>query len=194
MSSAARLGAAILASFGVACASPVEVRVEQRKDLAGYCTWNFLALWDGSVRAPLNDARALDATVMRYIEKNLLERGFVRVMGRPDFYVTFRLEVKRQFVIVSETPATETLSSLHNLPAAAYEIQVTNRRVEAFEIGDLAILVSAPDEEGVVWRGDLEGRYRSEIAPHLGEAVAKILARFPAQVSADASSQCGPRL
>ena len=192
MSGAARLGAAILASFGVACASPVDVRVEQRKDLAGFCTWNFLALWDGSVRAPLNDARALDSTVMRHIEKNLLERGFVRVMGRPDFYVTFRLEVTRQFVITTETPAVEHLPSLHR--ETSYDIQVTERRVEAFEIGDLAILVSDPDEEGVVWRGDLEGRYRGEIAPHLGEAVAKILARFPVQVSADASSQCGPRL
>ena len=192
MSSAARLGAAILASFGVACASPADVSVEQRKDLAGYCTWNFLALWDGSVRAPLNDARALDTSVMRHIEKNLLERGFVRVMGRPDFYVTFRLEVTRQFVITTETPAVEHLPSLHR--ETSYDIQVTERRVEAFEIGDLAILVSDPDEEGVVWRGDLEGRYRGEIAPHLGEAVAKILARFPVQVSADASSQCGPRL
>ena len=54
---AVHFGAAILASFGVACASTVDVRIDQRKDLAGYCTWNFLSLGDGNVHAPLSDAR-----------------------------------------------------------------------------------------------------------------------------------------
>jgi len=202
---AVHFAAAILASFGVACAPAVDVRIDQRRDLAGYCTWNFLSLWDGSVHAPLHDARELGATLTRLIERGLLERGFVRVTDRPDFYVTTLLEVRRELVIVTETPATEFLSSLHH--STSYEVQASKRRVESYEIGILAILVSDPDEPGVIWRGGFEGRFRGALSPHLKDAVSSLLEGLPAPTAAsgarlddgaparaDASGQCGPRL
>jgi len=202
---AVHLGAAILASIGVACASAVNVRIDQRKDFAGYCTWNFLSLEDGNVRAPLSDARELNARLTRAVEVALLEQGFVRVMGRPDFYVSYFLEVRRQLVIVTETPALEHLPSLDQSPS--WEIQATERRIESYEIGQLTILVSDPDEQAVVWRGGFEGRFRGALSPHLGDAVSSLLERLPApaaasaarpdegaSVGADPSGGCGPRI
>lgn len=205
MVGAVRFAAAILASLGAACASPVQVHIDQRRDFSGYCTWNFLSLWAGNVDAPLSDARDLNATLTRLVERDLLERGFVRVQGRPDFYVTLRLEVRRQYVITTETPAVQHLPSLHR--ETSYDIQVTQRRVEAYEIGNLAILVSDPDEEGVVWRGGFEGRFRGAIEPHLKDAVSSLLERLPSRAAAsgappaagapgraDPSGECGPRI
>lgn len=202
---AVHIGAAILASFGMACAPAVDVRFDERKDFAGYCTWNFLPLWDGNVRAPLSDAQWLDARVTRLLERGLLERGFVRVTGRPDFYVTFLLKVRRQHVIVTETPAVESLNSLHH--STSWEIQASKRRVESYEIGSLAILVSDPDEEGVIWRGGFEGRFRGALSPHLKDAVASLLERLPSPADASAaraddgapggagpSAECAPRI
>ena len=180
MAGAVHFGAAILASFCVACATTVDVNVDQRKDLAGFCTWNFLPLWAGNVRAPLGNEKALNARLTRLLEKGLAERGFTRVTGRPDFYVTFYLNVKRQYVIVSETGAMQTLNGLHSTRTGAesYEIQTTQNRVEVWEIGNLTLLVSDPDEKAVAWRGEFEGRYRRPIRPNLDEAVSTLLGRF----------------
>ena len=203
MQGAVHFGAVLLASFGVACASTRDVHIDQRKDLAGYRTWNFLAHESGSVYAPDADARALDATLTRLIERCLLERGFERVKGRPDFYVRYVLEVRRQLVSTEETPAVESLSSLHESPS--YEFQATASRVEIYETGHLAILVSEPGEQTVIWRGGFEGRLRGELQPQLKDVVASVLGHFPASVAAsgaqpargarngaEATVQCAP--
>jgi len=178
MKGAVRFGAVMLASFGVACTSTVDVSIDQQTNLADYRTWNFLSLGSGNVRAPSSDPRELDARLTGLVERYLLERGFARVTGRPDFFVSYFLEVRRQAVIVTETPATEFLSSLDHSPS--YEIQATESRVEIYEIGHLAILVSDPDEQRVVWRGGFEGRFRGEISPHLEDAVSSLLEHLPA--------------
>jgi len=178
MKGAVHFAAVMLASFGVACTSTVDVSIDQQTNLAGYRTWNFLSLGSGNVRAPSSDPRELDARLTGLVERYLLERGFARVTGRPDFFVSYFLEVRRQAVIVTETPATEFLSSLDHSPS--YEIQATESRVEIYEIGHLAILVSDPDEQRVVWRGGFEGRFRGEISPHLEDAVSSLLEHLPA--------------
>jgi hypothetical protein len=184
--------ALILASFGVACASTVDVEIEQRADLAGYCTWNFLTLPDGNVHAPLNDSYEIDVTLNRLVESGLLERGFVRVMDRPDFFVSYFLDVRRQLAVVTETPAMESLPSLDHTPS--YEIQVTNSRIERYEIGQLTILVSDPFAQTVVWRGGFAGRFRGALFPHLGDAVASLLTRLPEPASTDRPDACVSRL
>jgi hypothetical protein len=162
-------------------------RIDQRKDFAGYCTWNFLSLGSGNVHAPLADTRELNAKLTRLVERGLLERGFARVTGRPDFFVTYFLEVRHQYVVLTETPAVEHLSSLHH--STSYDVQATERRVERYEIGDLTILVSDPDEQKVVWRGEFEGRFRGELSPHLNDAVSSLFDRLQ---SPAAASGCAP--
>ncbi len=178
MQGAVQLAAAILASIGVACASTVAVRIDQRKALAGYRTWNFLAQESGSVHAPAADAQALDASLQWLIGRCLLERGFARVTDQPDFTVRYALEVRRQLVSRAETPAASSLSSLHESPS--YEVQVTQQRVESYETGHLTILVSDPGDPAVIWRGGFEGRLRGEIDPRLNDAVASVFEHFPA--------------
>jgi hypothetical protein len=185
MAGAVHFAAAIVALLCMGCATTLDVNVDERQELTGFCTWNFLPLWAGNVRAPHGNEPALGARLTRLVEQGLAERGFKRVTDTPDFFVTFYLDVRRQYVIVSETPATQYLNSMHHpVVSPSYDIQATQRRVEAWEIGRLTILVSDPDEQGVVWRGDLEGRYRDPIPSHLPEAVTSLLERFAAPIEA----------
>jgi hypothetical protein len=186
MLGAVHFGAAILASFGVACASTVDVQIDQRKDFAGYCTWNFLSLGSGNVRGPISDTRQFDAKLGRLVERGLLGRGFARATDRPDFYVTYALAVRRQLVIVSETPAMEYLPSLHH--TGSWEIQATERRAETYETGHLRIFVSDPHDQRVVWRGKFEGRFRDAISNHLEGAVSSLLERLPAPAAASGAA------
>lgn len=193
MPGAIRFAAIVSATFGLACASLVDVNVEQSRDLAGCRTWNFLTLPSGNVRAGRGEARELDVALSGLLENGLRTRGFARVSARPDVFVSYLLQVRRQIVLVSETPAVEQLSSMNSSPS--YEIQATEHRVESYEIGNLTVLVSDPDERAVIWRGEYAGRYRGKLAPHLEDAVASLLERFDASAEADAvrPGTCAPR-
>jgi hypothetical protein len=178
MQGSVRLGAAILAAFSLACASSVDVSIDQRKDLTGFRTWNFLTHRSGNVRAPDGNRIDLDVTLTRLVERCLAARGFERVTSQPDFYVSYFLEVRREVVVMAETPAMQTLDSLND--SASYEIQATERRVEIHELGHLSIFVTDAEEQAVVWRGGFEGRYLGAISPHLESAVASLLRHLPA--------------
>jgi hypothetical protein len=187
------LGAALLASFSLACAATtVDVKIDQRKDLAGFCTWNFLPLESGNVRGPYTRTRPISNWMERLLERGLLDRGFSRVTGRPDFYVTYLLDVRRQLVIIEETPAMQHVASLDQSPS--YDVQATVRRSELHETGMLTLFVSDPDEQAVVWRGGYEGRFRGQVLPHLEEAVTSLLDRLAAPAAAgEAASSETPK-
>jgi hypothetical protein len=182
MQGAVHFAAVLLAAFGLACASRVDVRIDQRKDLAGLRTWNFLTSRSGNVRAPDGDRLVLDAALTRLVERCLESRGFERVTQRPDFYVSYFLEVQRQVVVTAETPAMESLFSMNDSPS--YEIQTTRRRVEIHEQGRLTIFVTDSDAQAVVWRGGFEGRYLGALSPHLASAVANLLGQLSEPVAA----------
>jgi hypothetical protein len=169
--------------LGLGCAPTVDLRIDQRRQLDGYRGWNFLAFESGNVRAPEGNSRALDAALTRLVERCLEARGFVRVTGRPDFYVSYYLEIRRQVVNVTETRAAETLQSFNHTPW--YEIHANHgHRVEIYEQGQLTIFVSDPDDRAVVWRGGFGGRFRGEMASHLKDAVSSILDQLPASTAA----------
>ena len=201
MQRAVHFAAVLLAAFGVACASRVDVRIDQRKDFAGLRTWDFLTSRSGNVRAPDGDRILLNAAVTRLVERCLEARGFERVTEQPDFYVSYFLEVWRQVVVTAETPAMESLFSMND--SASYEIQTTRRRVEIHEQGRLTIFVTDSGAQAVVWRGGFEGRFLGALSPHLPSAVANLLGQLPepvvtdgdrldaeAPASADVSAEC----
>ena len=104
--------------------------------------------------------------------------------ARPDFHVSYFLEVRRQLVSREETPATQSLSSLHDSPS--YEVQSSERRVDVHETGHLTILVSDSGEQTVIWRGGFEGRLRGETFRQLTDAVASVFGHFPASDAGNA--------
>jgi hypothetical protein len=189
MRAAVQLAGALLLALGPACASDVAVRVEQRGDLAGVCTWNFLPAGSKFVRTPHADPEALDAWLARQIERGLLERGFARVAEDPDVLVTYALEVRRTVATVTETPAVEHLSSLHNTPS--YDIQASEQRTEVREAGRLSILVSDPSAAMVLWHGRIEGRYRGSLAARVEASVDQLLDRLPPPAHGRAQA-CAP--
>jgi hypothetical protein len=183
MHGAVRVPAALLLSLAVlpfasGCASKGDVTIEERSDLTGACTWDFLSPRSRSVHAPHSDAHALDASLARLLERGLLERGLARATDRPDLFVTYFLEVERRVVIVSETPAVEHLASLHHTPS--YDIQATETRKEVHETGKLTVLVSDSADQAIAWRGTFEESFKGEVAPRLEDAVARLLERLPA--------------
>jgi hypothetical protein len=186
MQGAVHLGAIILASLGVACAPTLDVSIQQTRDLSGLRTWSFLAPGRGNVRAPEPDTAALDAVLTHLIGRCLLERGFTRVMEQPDFRVGYVLEIRRQIVNRVETPAMETLSSLHDSPS--YEIQISEQSVEIHDRAVLTIFVSDPGDQAVTWRGEFVGLLRGPRLSQLTNVVASVLRHFPVSDAARAES------
>jgi hypothetical protein len=129
----------------------------------------------------------------RLVERELIARGFERSEGAADFLVASYLRVQRELMTVSVTPATQFVSSLHSSPS--YEIQTTRREVHAYERVYLAIVVAEAREQRLIWRGELESRFRGSFAPHLGDAVSNLLDRFPKAVHTPSAPQpVAPRL
>jgi len=187
MHGAFQLALAILATLGVACTTTIDVSIEQRQPLGGERTWNFPGRPSGSVRAPAEDVEGLNAVLMRLVERCLESRGFTRVSVDPDFYVSYALEVERQYVVFFETPAVESIQSLNH--TVSWEVQASTRRLEMHESGRLTIFVTDPSEHSVIWRGDFEGRFKGRLSRHLKDAVAGLLGRLPAaELAGDAAS------
>jgi hypothetical protein len=180
---------ACLACLGPGCATHVDVSIEQQRDLAGYRTWNFLSQRARSVDAPVSDVRGLEHAVTRFVERCMRSRGFERATERPDFHVLYFLEVRRERLILEETPAA---SSLHSLQGPVYDIQVEPRsRVETYETGRLRIFVTDAADDAVIWQGDFAGRFRGELSPHLGGAVSDLLELLPEATTSGALPVAG---
>lgn len=190
MGGAVRLAAAILAALGVACATTVDVAFDERADFSRYRSWDWLPGAAGAVDAPLGRAPALDARLARLVEEALRARGFERGDGGADLLVGYHLRVQREFVTVREIPAMQQLSSFHNSPS--YWIQAPRSELHTYERGHLTIVVAGRRERRVIWRGQLEGRFRGDFSPHLEEAVRSLLERFPPPAKPPARAPAAP--
>lgn len=161
----------------VACASSVDVTFDESQDFTAYRSWSWLPGSRGTVDAPLNDALTLDRRMARLVETELRARGFERAETGADFFVSYHLRVRKQFVTETTTPAEEQLASLHNSPNI--KIQATEREEHVYEKGALVLAVADTRDRRVVWSAVLRGRFRDDIVPHLEEAVRDLLERFP---------------
>ncbi len=173
----AHLVGILLAGLGIACSTTVHVAFDEREDFSRYRTWNWQPDRARTVDAPLSDALALDAALARLVESALRDRGFTRSRDRVDFFVATHLRVEREFVIVNETGAMQVLSSLHYSPS--YWVQATKSVLRRYESAQLAIVVTHGHRQRRVWRGEFQGRFPGDFAPHLGNAVSRLLERFP---------------
>jgi hypothetical protein len=166
------------------------VEFDEREDFSRYRTWDWLPRAARVVDAPLSHTPALDARLARLVERALRARGFERTHGPADFFVSYYLRVQREFVTVRETPAMQQLSSLHSSPS--YWIQATRSELHTYERGHLAIVVAGRRQQRVIWRGEIEGRFREDFSPHLEEVVWSLLERFPPQTKPAAPAPAPP--
>ncbi len=165
-----------LISFASGCQTPM-LQIETPGDTSSYRTWNFVHPVRGVVHAPLTVGTDLDPAVAKQVEIGLSDRGFRRTTNDPDMLVYFQLVVRRQLVQQNVTGAIQHLPSLSHSPS--YDVQATRIELRRYEIVDLLVLMLDPRDRRLVWRGRLNERYRDEFAPHLGEAVSRLLAHVP---------------
>jgi hypothetical protein len=183
----AALAAALLA-LGAACAHPVSVDFDPQEDFARYRTWAWLPpAWP----VPAATGRVtpeLDAALRSAIERELADRGFAAAAEGepPDFFVSYHLALSKQLVLRNETPATETLPTLHGGRGdfGAYEIGRTELRIVAYEIGLLGLDVADGRERQLVWRGITRLRVRNRFSDRADDAVAEIFESFPPKPAA----------
>jgi len=162
---------------GMACAPPLNIHLDERADFARYRTWSWLPDAPRTIDAPVPYAIGLDRGLARLVERTLGERGFVRVERGGDLRVGAALNVRREIESVMETGAVEHLSTYTS--DGTYLVQRSTLRQVTYDRSRLAIFAIHPGSQTVVWRGSLERRDVGGFPPHLGEAVARLLDRFP---------------
>jgi Domain of unknown function (DUF4136) len=182
---AALLAASLAGAWlGLACATSMSVRIDEREDFSHLHTWNWLPPETRRVEAGnAEDASALDRQLERLVAEALSAQGFERVRGPADFHVTYALRVQRQLVTTYETEAEQQLSSLHSAPS--FIVQASRPRVVVVETGQLVVSAVDRRRHKLVWRGELTRRGEGAFAPHLTESVARVFESFPTAATAE---------
>jgi hypothetical protein len=178
---------AILLALGVGCASTVDVVYDERQDFSSYRTWDWLPQDLPSIDAPHSNADALDARLMRLIERELVASGFPRAgAGPPDFFVTYHLALRRRSVLIDEPAAPYLLSSLHSSPS--YWIEGSRKAKRVYE--DVRLAIGMSEGRGrMIWRALLQRTLEDPSLLPLDADVATLLARIPRTPPADARTR-----
>jgi hypothetical protein len=163
--------------LGVACATSLEISVDESQDFSRYRTWDWLPGAARTIDAPTPHSGGLDRDLARLVERELERRGFERVRREADLRVGAGLKVRSEVVKVFETGAVEQVSSHHESPS--YEVQATVERRETHQRSRLAVVAIDARRGKVVWRGTLEERLRGPVSPELKRMVAELLDHFP---------------
>ncbi len=189
---AIRLCAILSLGLGAACSTTVNVFLDEREDFSRYRTWDFFSRASPKVDAPYGDPRALDARVVRLIERELQGRGFEHRAGRPDFLVSYHLALRRRVVVVLEPMAPYLLSSHDS--SASYLIEGGSRKVSQIH-EDVRLAIGFADSSGRrrTWRAVLLRTLVDTPVLPLDDAVATLLDRFPRPAPRDAAAEADPR-
>ena len=123
------------------------------------------------LRDPLVDTIVLESVIKRNVEDDLNAKGFIEVESAPDFYVTYHFGTESQV----------------DVSACGYHYPDSPRcwgddvETYAYTKGSLILDIIEPDDLELVWRGHAtEAVYDPKAMDKtIGEAVHKILAKFP---------------
>lgn len=171
-----------LAVIATACTTRVGVEFDRAEDFSGYHTWEWLPRNQPALRVRGSSAAGLHDLIVARVEHELTEAGFVPAdtgagADPPDFFITYHAEIQREWVVTTESSATQFVPSLSQSPS--YDVGRSEKQVSVFERAHLVIDVADGRQRQLVWRGHAEGRVRGSFRPHLGGAVEEILDRFP---------------
>lgn len=171
--------ALVLVWLGPACATRVDVTVDESEDFARLRTWNWLPAGPApemGVDAPHRDPSQLQAHLGRLIEAQLRVQGFERA-ERADFFVIYHLLLAPRKVVVRVPRAPYLLSSMSHAPS--YWIETNDEEIRLFEDFRLVIGLMTGSSR-VLWRGVLQRKVDDGEDLSLDEAVTLLLERLPA--------------
>ena len=170
----------VLVSLGIACATQVDVTLDERADLSQLRTWTWLPAGTSpemGVDAPHRDAAGLHAHLGRLVERELWAQGFER-SERADFFVIYHLVLKPRSVAVQVPRAPYLLSSMSYSPS--YWIEGSDEEIRVYE--DFRLVIGLLSEPGrLLWRGVVERKVVAGKALSLDTAVADLLERLPSR-------------
>lgn len=167
--------AAVLTGFG--CATPIDVRYDEREDFSRYRTWDWLPGQAIVVKAPFEDERALEALLARAVERELAPRRLSHAPGRGDVHVGAVFSAVRDVEYFYRHGAVETLTSFHE--TASYETQSVTTETRVVDRCHLALYVSSGRTQRLLWRASLRDRFSGGCRSHLEAAVGSLLERLP---------------
>jgi hypothetical protein len=168
--------AALVLGLGCASQSPIQVAYDQRADLSRFRTWDWIEGDAIFVHAPY-DAAGVEARLSALVESALRERGLERAPGSAEVRVAAMLVGVRHVEAYRRARAMQTLYSNHDI--GGYEVQGEEEERRTVDRCRLAILLTGPHQEQLIWKGVSEAQHANGCAPHLDEAVADLLAGFP---------------
>jgi hypothetical protein len=176
MRAAIRLVAILLACLAAGCTTTVDVVSDGLEDFSSLRSWEWLPVSKPNVVTEDGSVRGLDARVSALVEQELLERGFARGGGNPDFYVSYHLVLSSRKVVI-DVPMAPYLLSSHNASASFW---IEGSRKETVVRQDLRLSVGVSDTRGrMIWEATLLQRQQSGPPIGLEEAVATLCARLP---------------
>ena len=177
--SGSRLAALIGAVALAACAgrSPVAIHYDKSHDFSALGTWDWIEGDAVLVYAPARDTAAMQLQLSELIASELVDRGIARAAGEPTLRVAALLTVYRTHVPFRKARAVQTVYSYHS--GGNYEVQVDEVEKRPVDRVRLAIYVTGPGQERILWQSEVEQQYFDDVSDNLRAAVELALGEFP---------------
>ncbi|MGH7336942.1 MAG: DUF4136 domain-containing protein [Myxococcota bacterium] len=169
-----------LAAGGLAgCVAPIPVRVtwDEREDLSRFRTWDWIEGDAVFVRGPFGDDTEVARQLSALVERSLRERGLEHAPGSSDLRVAALMVGTRTFHAFRRARAMQTLYSHHSV--GGYEVQADELVQRPVDRCRVAIYLTGPRQERMIWQAVSEQRHSDGCARHLDDAVADLLDRLP---------------
>jgi hypothetical protein len=167
---------------GCAAPAPIEVTWDQREDLSRFRTWDWIEGPAVHVRAPVGNEADARSRLSAVIERALRERGLARAPGGGEVRVAALLVGIRTYQVFRRARAMQTLNSYHDI--GGYEVQADEMERRAVDRCRVAIFLTGPRQERMIWQAVSEQEHPDGCARHLEDTIAELLAQFPPQTVA----------
>ena len=170
---------ALAAWLAVGCATrpPLTVSYDAHTDWSRFRTWDWIEGQAVVVRAPSHDEQQVQAKLTAMLESELRKRGLERTPGDGEVRVAALLVARRSVMALRRATAMQTLSSFHDM--GTYEIEADATDLRPLDRLRLAVFVTGPHQEKLIWQGELNGQFLDGFTPHLDDALDSLLADFP---------------
>jgi hypothetical protein len=170
---------AIAASAGCVAQPPIAVSYDQREDLSRFRTWDWIEGQAVLVRAPFGDTEQVQLELSGLVERALRERGLAYAPGAGDLRVAALMVGTRNYQTFRRARALQTLHSYHDL--GNYEVEGEDVERVPVDTCRVAIYLTGAQQERMVWQAVSHEQHDDGCAPHLDEAVRRLVEQFPAR-------------